>query len=151
MIRLLARLLDNVRGRETRATAPVVAPVVAKAGGRDRTFLLTVAGGGFSNPDGTSRQRIIKRCRAGEPVVLICEPFNPYDYLAVAVWRRAPAERIGYLPRGHGLARLVEQHRVAASIARISGGTGERRARDVVLQVSVAASVPPFTSDTIPK
>jgi len=139
MPRLLGWLAATFRAR-TKPLVQTAAPPPATVNGQVRTFLLSVAGEDYKNADGTSRQRIIKGCRVGEQMVLVCEPLNPCDYLAVAVRRRATAERIGYLPRGHGLTRLVEQHRVAASIAEVNGGTWSTPSRKVVLQITVSAA-----------
>jgi hypothetical protein len=145
---LLGWLAATFRGR-TVPLAQTAAPRPAAVNGQVRTFLLGVAGGDYANSDGTSRQRIMKGCRVGEPMVLVCEPLNPYDYRAVAVRRRATAERIGYLPRGHGLTRLVEQHRVAASIAAVSGGTWSTPSRKVVLQITVFAKAPKAETNSL--
>ena len=129
------------RGRTVSPAQPLALGPAA-ANRHLRTFLLGVAGVDYANLDGSSRQKIIKRCRRGEPMVLVCEPFNIYDRLAVAVRRRTTAERIGYLPRGHGLERLVEQCRVEAKIFAVGGGTWSVPSRKVTLEITVLAAAP---------
>ena len=148
MPRLLGWLAATFRAR-TMPLVQTAAPPPATVNGQVRTFLLGVAGEDYKNADGTSRQRIIKGCRVGEQMVLVCEPLSPYDYFAVAVRRRTTAERIGYLPRGHGLTRLVEQHRVAASIAEVNGGTWSTPSREVVLQITVFAAAPKAETNSL--
>ena len=71
-----------------------------------RSFFSKVAGVTYSNPDRTSRQRIIERCRWGERLQLVREPENPYSPTgnATKVCRRN-GEQIGYLP--HDIAEEI--------------------------------------------
>jgi len=59
---------------------------------------VNVAGVSYNNRDGTSRQRIILRCSAGELLRLKAEDDNPVDPNAVAVIR-LNGEQLGYLHR----------------------------------------------------
>lgn len=101
-----------------------------------RSFLLGVAGESHPNRDGTSRQQIIRRCRAGDPVTLEPEPDNPYDNLAVKVLHEAG--QVGYLPAGHGLTRAIHRGVASATIFRTTGGGWflAPKTRSVVLQIT---------------
>jgi HIRAN domain-containing protein len=103
---------------------------------RGRSFRLGVAGESYDNPDGTSQQSIIRRCRVGEPVQLIRDPDNQHDMLAVKVCRQS-GEQIGHLPRGHGLWRKIMDGRVSAVIDGVHGGTRGKPSRGVVLAITV--------------
>lgn len=101
-----------------------------------RTFFLGVAGESHANRDGTSRQAIIRRCRAGDAVTLEPEPDNPYDNLAMKVMHAAG--QVGYLPAGHGLTRAVKRGVATATIYRTTGGGWflAPKTRGVVLQIT---------------
>ncbi|WP_347505161.1 HIRAN domain-containing protein [Pseudomonas anguilliseptica] len=56
----------------------------------DGEYLLTVAGTGFKNPDGVSREYLIKKfVHQGMPVFLVREPGNQHDPNAIAVYIEA--------------------------------------------------------------
>ena len=82
-----------------------------------------VSGEAQRNPDGTSRQRLIKKLKIGESVVLKPEPDNKYDPHAVQVVSRLGL--IGYLPRGHGLNTEVEEERLFGFISALRTGGGD--------------------------
>lgn len=91
-----------------------------------RTKLVGVT---FANDDGSSRQSLIARCRAGEPLTLRHEPDNPADDHAVAVYNAA-GEQLGH--RRRKLAReVVEEARGgtiwAAYVSEVTGGYGFKR------------------------
>ena len=65
-------------------------------------MLTKVVGDSHVNDDGTSRQEIIARCKAGDPLRLKSEPSNRFDPHAVAVLTRN-GEQIGYLSRDRAL------------------------------------------------
>jgi len=50
-------------------------------------FYSKVVGVTYDNPDGSSRQAIIARCRLGEQLILEAEPDNQHDPNAVKVLR----------------------------------------------------------------
>jgi hypothetical protein len=81
---------------------------------------LGVAGESFNNPDGTSRQKIIKAIEPGNVAYLMVEPDNEHDGQAVRVLvpHEGMAAQIGYLPRDHGMAGEVSVGRVAAWFAK---------------------------------
>ena len=90
-----------------------------------RSFNSKVVGVSHDNPDGTSRQKIIKaNCKAGQALQLKPEPDNPYDHNAIGVW--IPAGQIGYIASGR-LADDLSTHMkrgtaVSASIDEVTGG-----------------------------
>lgn len=89
----------------------------------------SVAGETFSNPDGASRQSILKKAKPGQEVYLIAEPTNQYDSNAVAVYLDAgggDTAQIGYLPREHSMGGDVAAGKVVAWLARV--GSRERGA-----------------------
>ena len=55
----------------------------------------------LKNPDGTSRQEIIRRCNRGEELLLVPEPDNRHGPDAVKVCRKNE-QQIGYLPTDNG-------------------------------------------------
>lgn len=79
-----------------------------------------VAGESFKNPDGISRQDIIRRLKVGESVRLEADPGNRRDKAAVKVM--AADGQIGFLPQGHGLNSEVEEGRLFGFVAAIRSG-----------------------------
>jgi hypothetical protein len=67
-------------------------------------FHTKIAGVSHRNRNGTSRQKIIARCKVGEPVLFVPEPSNPYDPNAIALFRQN-GEQLGYL--GADLAERI--------------------------------------------
>lgn len=65
----------------------------------DKEFFTKAVGVTKGNPDGSSRQDIIARCKIGEALELIHQPNNRYDPNAIAVHRRKTGEQIGFLNR----------------------------------------------------
>jgi hypothetical protein len=104
-----------------------------------RHFFMNVVGESFRNDDGTSRQKIIPRCRVGELLRLEHEPDNPHDSNAIRVLRRDGGQ-IGYLPRDFAAevvsrrAKGLNYHAVVAGVGRARGG---RRLYGVSLLVVV--------------
>jgi hypothetical protein len=99
------------------------------------------------NPDGTSRQQLIRtRTRAGLMVQLVPEPENPYDDHAVKVCLET-GEQLGYLSSDDA-AELAEQRqagwRHTAIVHRVLGGTRDKPSRGVLLRL---VSAPPGTTD----
>lgn len=89
-------------------------------------FITKVVGVTFMNPDGTDRQKILSKCKIGEPLRLIREPDNPYDEDAIAVFRQS-GEQIGYLPsrvvgEGDLAVHMEKGGEVTARISRIDAG-----------------------------
>lgn len=61
-------------------------------------FVCEVAGASHDNPDGTSRQAIVKKCKRLETVILQHEVGNRYDKHALQIVR-ATGEQVGYIPK----------------------------------------------------
>lgn len=61
-------------------------------------FYTKIVGVTKINPDGSSRQKLLKKCKAGERLVLVREHDNPYDQNAIQV-RRLSGEMLGYIPK----------------------------------------------------
>jgi len=124
-VRLLAR-----RWNKSSATAelPHITTVM-------RSFYQSVHGESFDNDDGTSRQAILSRCVAGDPVELVPEPSNPFDPNAVAVI--VPGKgMIGYLPRDDDRRHELTRPKIV-SIASITGGVEGKPTRGAVLHIDL--------------
>lgn len=65
--------------------------------GEWRTYYTRVSGVTYPNADGSDRQSLVARCRAGERIRLVREPDNPHDRFAVKVLRW-DGKQVGYLP-----------------------------------------------------
>jgi hypothetical protein len=102
-----------------------------------REFCLAVHGESHRNSDGSSRQKILRRCQVGEPIEPVLEPDNLYDSDAVKVCR-ANGEQLGYAPADSRIAQTIRAGRLLrVSIAELIGGTPGKPSRGVVLWVSV--------------
>lgn len=112
-----------------------------------QTFHSKVAGVSWSNPNGKSRQDVIRAyCRPGMPLVLRREPENPYDANAVGVWIRTRVFlffetelQIGYLNRS--VAREIAEHvdnggPVTARITEVTGGSTEKPTYGVNIELA---------------
>jgi hypothetical protein len=100
-------------------------PLVQPAGGR--AFRVVVAG---------TRQTIIRKCSIGERLQLVPDPSNPSNKRTVGVLRQS-GERVGYLPRGHGLLKEIMDGRVSTVVDNISAVTLANPIRSLVLKVTV--------------
>ncbi len=105
-----------------------------------QAFICAVVGESHQNPDGKSRQAIIREhARPGQQAKLKREPDNPYDANAVAVF--VNGHQIGYLKRDVA-ARLCDwiddpAYEAIASVHSIHGGTREKPSRGVTLELKV--------------
>lgn len=91
--------------RRTSSFVPL--PEVAKElPGFERQYPIKVVGVTFANPDGDSRQSIIKKCAPGDDVELRPEPHNKFDKTAIAVVT-ASGKTLGYLPRDSWVVRAT--------------------------------------------
>lgn len=100
-------------------------------------YKIGITGEGFKNADGSSRQKLIARCKVGDPVELVREPANPYDKNAIAVF--AKGGQLGYLRRDDAAEyapRLDGGTRVRTSIAHINGGSRDKPEMGVVLWIA---------------
>ena len=105
------------------------------------SFQTKVVGITESNPDGTSRQELIRRCRRGEPLLLIREPDNPDDENAIAVCRQS-GEAIGYLTKyvAEDLAPQIDAGKILdAKLKRFTRHRGEPRG--VMIEIAFCTEV----------
>lgn len=103
--------------------------------------IVAVVGEGQENPDGVSRQRIIRKLRAGDAVELVHDLGNQYDPFAVAVI--TAYGQIGFIGR-HDDAResiLGYMHSgrrpLRARVLDIHGGTRDKPMRGVTIEVDI--------------
>ena len=88
-----------------------------------RTFVIGVRGESHNNDDGASRQDIIRRMRANEPVQLKADPTNPHDRWAVKVLTQS-GEQIGWLPSdARDADALLKGEPIEAVVHAVRGGT----------------------------
>ena len=82
-----------------------------------KPFTLIGTGERFNNADGTSRQRELALCQHGEPVIMIREPANPRDRMAVALFS-VRGIQIGYLSREHAqwIGKEMDDGREASAV-----------------------------------
>lgn len=69
-----------------------------KKSGEIRHFFTKVAGVTHKNADGSSRQRILRKCSVGESLMLVPEPDNPHDTNAIRLCRQN-GQQLGYVNR----------------------------------------------------
>jgi hypothetical protein len=83
-----------------------------------------VKGVTFDNPDGSSRQDIVKSCRPSEDLILVREPNNKHDPDAMAVYDSG-GRQLGYYPAGESeLARHIDRGGAcAAEVVEVIGGS----------------------------
>jgi hypothetical protein len=95
-----------------------------------KSFYSRVVGVTFSNPDGTSRQEIIKRCKVGERLKLIHHPI-PQDENAVKICR-LNGQQLGHLSADIAIeisGLLDRRTRIDAEISEVTGGTSKKPIR----------------------
>lgn len=117
-----------------------------------RTIILDVIGESFANPDGTKRQRIIRRCRVGDEILLFREPDNSFDKNAVAVYRAKGHQQIGYLSSDDsgGMAKEIDGGKeITARISSLGRAKGSGL-YGVELEINIGRKVPIITEPTIP-
>ncbi len=87
-------------------------------------FYSKIRGVTHKNPDGTSRQQLLKRCKVGQPLKLVREHDNPFDENAVRVLTMK-GKQLGYLggEAAEEIApRLDAGGRVDCEISDLTGG-----------------------------
>jgi hypothetical protein len=110
---------------------------VAEAAPSSLTIRYAVAGESHKNADGSDRQKIIRRCRVGDPVTLQREPDNPFGSHTVAVLTRHG--QIGYISTKDSklvAQRLDSGEMPECAISGIFGGTRAAPSRGVELRVN---------------
>ncbi|EKE68718.1 HIRAN domain-containing protein [Oceanibaculum indicum] len=96
-----------------------------------------VHGESFRNPDGVSRQDILRIVKQGDSVAIVPEPDNPYDPDAVRIiteWGM-----VGYIPREDSaeVAADIAAGRIAqiGTIVAVHGGSPGQPGRGLVVQL----------------
>lgn len=105
--------------------------------GIEQCYFSAVAGESFENYDGSSRQKILKRCVAGETIELVHEKGNRYDRWAVQVLREN-GEQIGYLPSEQSeefMQRMQSGCGYIAGLIEVTGGTFDKPHRGAVIYI----------------
>jgi hypothetical protein len=100
---------------------------------RLRHAFAKVAGVTFPNDDGSERQRIIKNCKVGEPLVLRHDAYNEYSLFATQVLREN-GEQLGHAPEylAERICQEVESgFRSAGVLKNVTGGTSDKPTRGV--------------------
>jgi hypothetical protein len=122
------------KGNETEGTLPESVDTPAEKSAWvarwDKTLYTRVAGVNYSNDDGSSRQEIVSRCRAGEILELIRDPNNPHSPNRTAIKiMRHNGEMLGHVPSAISEIMADQMDRgsaVEARIIAIKGGTLEK-------------------------
>lgn len=117
-------------------------------------FHTKVAGVTFDNPDGSSRQEHIRKCKEGDQLFLLHDPENEYDNNAVIVyrsertwWGNERYGQIGFLGR-HVAPQVVEhieeygEESALAVITSLAGGTWRKPTRGVNIKVMLVGTSP---------
>jgi len=102
-----------------------------------RRFTTRVAGVSFKNPDGVSRQDILRRLRPGHMAVLLRQPDNPKDPDAVAVIDPHYGQ-FGFIPADIAarLASQLDQGMAGfARVTEIMGGTRDKPSLGCAVEV----------------
>ncbi len=106
---------------------------------RIKEFHTKLVGVTHDNDDGTSRQKIIRRCRIGENLKLVWQPNNLYDSNAVAICRES-GEQVGWLSRTVAeeiVRRGKEGEQFSIEISDLTGGTRSRPTLGVNVKIGV--------------
>ena len=100
---------------------------------RLRHSFAKVAGVTFPNDDGSERQTIIRRCKAGEHLILRHDPDNEYSELAIQVLREN-GEQLGHAPEylAERICQEIEAGYQAVGVIKdVTGGTWDKPTRGV--------------------
>ena len=76
---------------------------------KGRNFRIAVAGVAYKNDDRTSRQKIVKKCKAGEELMLVRSP-SKYDEYGIQICRRN-GSCIGWVPERYSYEFTSEMER----------------------------------------
>lgn len=102
-----------------------------------RHFHTKIVGVTFNNDDGSSRQKIIKRCAANEPLVFRHDSNNPHDPNTVQVLR-TDDQQIGHLNADLAAEVVHESAKGALYTPFIANITGPRRRHGVNILIIVS-------------
>ena len=115
-----------------------------------------VTGVSHQNPDGTSRQEIISRCRKGELLRIVHEPSNKFSRTGSTMMvLRANGEQIGYLSEWRAVEareRMESGIETSAIIASLTGGKENKPTRgvNIELQCRQVAVIRPAHKQAVP-
>ena len=103
------------------------------------TIRTKVSGVSFENRDGSERQRIIAKCKAGDRLYLRHDPDNEYSDFAIEVHHGPPGHetQIGFLE--DGLASNLLNH-LSVNILDVTGGTPDKPTRGVNMEILLSGS-----------
>ena len=103
------------------------------------TIRTKVSGVSFENRDGSERQRIIAKCKAGDRLYLHHDPDNEYSDFAIEVHHGPPGHetQIGFLE--DDLASNLLNH-LSANILDVTGGTPDKPTRGVNMEILLSGS-----------
>jgi len=102
-----------------------------------RSFYTKVVGVTHRNPDGSSRQEIIRNCEVGERLHLVREPENPHDPSAIKVCRES-GEQLGYISADVAFRMAGEidgGDKFVAWASDLTGGSEDRPTRGVNIKI----------------
>ena len=103
------------------------------------TIQTKVSGVSFENRDGSERQRIIAKCKAGDRLYLRHDPDNEYSDFAIEVHHGPPGHetQIGFLE--DDLASNLLNH-LSVNILDVTGGTRDKPTRGVNMEILLSGS-----------
>lgn len=92
------------------------------------------------NDDGSSRQRTLRRMKAGDEVLLQAEPTNPHDKNAVRVLTKgrmlSGSRQFAYIPRDSAAriaGNLAQGYRYTAALVRIRGNARYDQSAEILV------------------
>lgn len=110
---------------------------------KGRDYSLNIVGESFRNPDGSSRQAELKRCKPGERIELRREPDNPHDADAVAVYS-ARGVQVGYIASAHAewIGGQIDRGKPTQAIVECVKGGGKGEKLGLVIRVNYHGAAP---------
>ena len=106
------------------------------------TIRTKVSGVSFENRDGSERQRIIAKCKAGDRLYLRHDPDNEYSDFAIEVHHGPPGHetQIGFLEDALASNLLNHLSAISANILDVTGGTPDKPTRGVNMEILLSGS-----------
>lgn len=114
-------------------------------------FSLPVIGERHDNEDGTSRQAELALCSPGEEVLLVREPENPHDRMAVAVVS-CRGVKVGYLKRDRAVwigSKIDRGYDVRAIVERVKGSHLPDATLGLVMRVNMDGEEPELLNPSV--
>ncbi len=116
-------------------------------------FSLAAVGEKYENEDGTSRQEELARCAPGDWLMLVREPDNPHDHMAVAIVTDRGV-KVGYLGRERAQwigSKIDRGYDVRAIVERVKGRQLPGAALGLVMRINMDGEEPelPSTSNAV--